>query len=370
MRYKHRQDKNTPSAKPRKRISQSFEISPQCLHCAGAGHIIHFLSLVCSFPESGLPMKLSLRQVRYITEVARLGSILAAGQTLNVSQSSIIAAIKLAEGDMNALLFERRPSRGVTTTSVGDRFISAAQTLLVAEENFDQSLLSLSGKQLPEIKIGCFEPFGSLFMPDLIRAFSNRVGTINVSLFEGDQIQLQCWLSSKMVDFVITYDLGPSFNGNVTQICQVPPHVMIACGDDLEKRDILSLSEVADRPLVLLDLPHTVTYLLALFDTLALRPKVGFRTRSYPTLCRAVAAGFGVSVLNMRPLLGTKSDHNSVIRRPLIDTLPQPALIVVEDLSAKKPEYTHYFIQVVRDFFYAHGFPITDKIPVPSSAGN
>lgn len=313
-------------------------------------------------------MKLSLRQIKYITEVARLGSILAAGQALNVSQSSIIAAIKLAEGDMNALLFERRPSRGVTTTSAGDRFISAAQTLLDAEAKFDQSLLPLSGKHPPEIKIGCFEPFGSLFMPDLIRAFSNRVGAINVALFEGDQIQLQRWLSSKTVDFVIAYDIRPSFNGNITQICRVPPHVMIACGDKLEARDMVSLSEVADRPLVLLDLPHTVTYLLALFDTLALSPKISFRTRSYPTMSRAVAAGFGISVLNMRPSLGIVSDLNGVVRRPLIDALPQPTLVVAEGYGAQKPEYTHYFIQTVREFFEAHGLPLV-SMPFPAPLG-
>ncbi|PYE86970.1 LysR family transcriptional regulator [Phyllobacterium leguminum] len=302
-------------------------------------------------------MKLSMRQVKYISEVARLGSILAAAEALNVSQSSIIAAINLAEGDMDARLFERRPSRGVTTTPAGDRFVSAAQGLLAAEAEFAKSISSLSGKNAAEIKIGCFEPFGSLFMPDLIRAYTNRVGTVDVALFEGDQTQLHRWLVSKTVDFVVAYDIGPSFNGNITPICRVPPHVMIACGDELEARDALSLSDIAERPLVLLDLPHTVTYLLALFDTVAICPRVGFRTRSYPTMSRAVAAGFGVSVLNMRPLLATEEDAGGVVRRPLIDDLPQPTLVVADAYGAQKPEYARFFIQVVREFFDAHGLP-------------
>lgn len=300
-------------------------------------------------------MRLSMRQVRYVSEVARLGSILATAQSLHISQSSIIAALNLAEEELDTPLFERRPSRGVVTTAAGDRFVSAARALLVSEAEFEQAIAALSGKNTSEIKIGCFEPFGSLFMPDLIRAYINRAGPVDVALFEGDQTQLYRWLVSKTVDFVVAYDIGPSFNANITPICRVPAHVMIPSNDQLATRETLSLRDVADRSLVLLDLPHTVTYLLALFDTLAVRPKIGFRTRSYPTMSRAVAAGFGVSVLNMRPLLSTVSDIDGVARRPLVDDLPQPTLVVADAYGAQKPEYARCFIDVVHEFFAAHG---------------
>lgn len=62
------------------------------------------------------------------------------------------------------------------------------------------------------------------------------------------------------------------------------------------------MKELSQRPLVLLDLPKTWTYLLALFDFAARRPKLGFRTRSYETVRTAVTNGLGVSVLNIKPV--------------------------------------------------------------------
>eukprot|EP01034_Spumella_vulgaris_P007982 gene7982-10167_t len=51
--------------------------------------------------------------VRYVAEVARLGSIQAAARELSISQSSILAAIDLAEADIGARMFMRRPSQGM-----------------------------------------------------------------------------------------------------------------------------------------------------------------------------------------------------------------------------------------------------------------
>jgi len=47
------------------------------------------------------------------------------------------------------------------------------------------------------------------------------------------------------------------------------------------------MEELSHRPLVLLDLPETRTYLMALFDFAAHRPQLGLRARSYETIRRA-----------------------------------------------------------------------------------
>lgn len=312
-------------------------------------------------------MRLSIRQIKYIRDVAQLGSILAASEASRISASSIVAAINLAEGELGTPIFERRPSRGVVTTPAGERFVAAAQMLLASEAEFERAVAALKTKSRNsrEIRIGCFEPFGSLFMPDLIQTYVNRGGASNVSLFEGDQTELQNWLVTKTVDLIISYDIGPSFGGNITPICQVPAHVIVASDDLLASREAVSLRDIADRPLVLLDLPHTGNYLLALFDDLALHPRIAFRTRSYTTVSRAVAAGFGVSVGNTSPLSAADHEVDGIVRLPLLDKLPPPTLVIADAYGADKPDFVRAFIDTAQELFHNNGRPGGLRRPAP-----
>lgn len=296
-----------------------------------------------------------MRQLRYVCEVARLGSIQAASRSLSISQSSILAAIGLAEGEMGAALFDRRPARGVLITPAGERFVKAARVMIAAESEFARSIGELAQRVPKVLRIGCFEPFGALFMPELLRRYVDEVGQTDIVLLESDQSQLGEQLASGAIDLAVLYDIGPSISDSVTPICRVPVHAVLSAGDPLAKKPALWIGELAERPLVLLDLPRTVTYLLTLFDVLAKRPEVRFRTRSYETVRSAVAAGFGVSVLNMRPIGSATADGAGIVRRPILDDLPPPTLLLADMYGPNKPLFVRTFIDVCRRFFASVG---------------
>lgn len=301
-------------------------------------------------------MKLSTRQIRYVCEVARLGSIQAACAALHISQSSILAAIKLAEYELKASVFDRRPARGVQITPAGERFVAAARVLLDANFEFDRMIGGLSRNTPPSIRIGCFEPFGSLFLAQLLKQYSDAVGPVSVQLFESDQTQLYEWLNNSTVDVVITYDIGANFgSGAHTPICRVPPHALLPADHPLARKSRVAIAELARHPFVLLDLPQTSTYLITLFDVLAERPKVILHTRSYETVRSAVAAGFGVSIVNMRPTGRAIADTRHLVRRPLVDDVPAPTLVIADIYGQSKPQFIKTLIQMVRQYFVAIG---------------
>ena len=152
-------------------------------------------------------MNLTLRQIGYVCETARLGSVQAASQSMRISQSSILAAIDLAERDLGARIFNRRPARGVITTPAGERFLAAARVLLSARDDFSRALGTLTEPASQPLRIGCLEPFGPVFMSDLLRRYVDKVGPAVIQLFVGHQAQLQEWLSTGVVDLVLAYDI-------------------------------------------------------------------------------------------------------------------------------------------------------------------
>lgn len=284
-----------------------------------------------------MDMNLSLRQVRYVCAVAECGSIQAASRALHISPSSIMAAIESAEASLGARIFDRRRATGIQLTPRGERFIAASRDLLAAETDFQRRVGVLQA-DAQAIRIGCFEPFGSLFMIEGLMRFTRENGPASVSLFEGDQTQLADWLNRGTVDLVVTYDIGPRFNAHATPICRVPAHVLLPAGHRLAGAASVSIADLDGDPLVLLDLPLTVGYLLSLFDTLGAKPRIGFRSRSYETVRGAVAAGFGYAILNMRPIGGAgNADGAGLVRVPLSDALPAPVLQLVDLYGPDKP---------------------------------
>lgn len=290
-------------------------------------------------------MSLSLRQVQYVCSVADCGSIQGASRLLRISPSSILAAIESAELSLGARIFDRRRATGIQLTPGGERFVSAGRHLLAAETDF-QRQVGLLQTQAQSLRIGCFEPFGPLFMVEGLKRFTQEVGPVEVALLEGDQTQLADWLNRGLIDLAFTYDIGPSFNAHLTRICRVPAHVLLPVTHPLASAKALSIADLLPYPLVLLDLPLTVSYLLALFDACGAKPVVKFRTRSYETIRSAVAAGFGIAILNMRPIGDVNADSPQLVRIPLADDLPAPILQIADLYGSMKPRGIRSLIDI------------------------
>ena len=74
--------------------------------------------------------------MKYAVEVARLGSLGKASETLLIATPNISRSIKELEGDLGITIFERS-QKGVTLTPEGDEFIGYAKSLLKQIEHVE-----------------------------------------------------------------------------------------------------------------------------------------------------------------------------------------------------------------------------------------
>jgi DNA-binding transcriptional LysR family regulator len=300
-------------------------------------------------------MKVSIRQIRYVWEVASTGSIQGASKKLNISQTSITAAIDVAEYAVGARIFDRRPARGISVTPAGERFLAAARTILTAEDEFSRAVNLLAVGNPPSIKIGCFESFGSLWLPEVLRRYIEEFGPTEFVLMEGDQPRLRDWLATGAVDLIVSYDIGEGFGPSVVPICRTPAHAALPANHPLASKETVRISDLAASPFVLLDLPETSTYILTLFDVFSTRPSIVVRSRSYQSVKAAVAAGLGVSIFNTRPMVAGIRDDPGIVRRPILDELPAPMLITADVYGNAKPQFVVRLIECIKRFFEEAG---------------
>ncbi|MEO1641486.1 MAG: LysR family transcriptional regulator [Pseudomonadota bacterium] len=295
-------------------------------------------------------MRLTYRQIEYLHVAGSLGSITAASKALNISQSSVVAAINLAEDITGTSLFYRRKGHGMEVTPAGQKFLILARRVLATGDEFQKSLDAFSAPSTTTLRLGCFSPFGSILIPPVLKRFINENGSCQVTLLEGDQSELRNWLATGEVDLVVTYDIGEMYGVGVTPICRCPAHALLNASDPDSGKTSISIKALASKPHILLDLAETRSYLLALLDFAGERPDIVLRTRSYNTIRTAVANGLGASMLNLRPA-SSGSDSAELVRVPISDDLRAPTLVVADPYGDHKPAYVRSFIQVLFDYF-------------------
>lgn len=293
-------------------------------------------------------MRLTYRQVQYVREVARLKSVTAASRAMNISQSSILAAINVAEETTGVRLFYRRQGHGMELTPAGQDFLISARRFLSAGEEFNRSVKGMDRETTPSLRVGCFSPFGPILIPPVLKRYIEQNGECQINLLEGDQSELRNWLTAGDVDLVVTYDIGELFGIGVTPICRCPAHAVLNVDDPDAGRSSISMKRLSRKPHILLNLPETSSYLLALLDFAGQRPDIVLKTRSYNTIRAAVANGIGSSVLNIRPA-ETSPDTPSLVRIPISDDLRQPTLMVADPYGDLKPDYVSAFIKALYD---------------------
>jgi DNA-binding transcriptional LysR family regulator len=291
----------------------------------------------------------SLKQLDYICAVQESGSYAKAAKKMNISQSSIIAAVSMAEQYLGARIFSPQKGRGVLITAAGERFITSARRLLAAKEEFHRTI-RFPGSVNESLRIGLFEPFSSIIMTEVLRRLKDEISDISVELIEADQLTLKRCLDQGEVDVLLVYDLGPDFSGSVEHIGRAPPHAMVHKDNALARHDAISISQLAEEPISLLSLPLTTSYLMSLFDAAIHRPRIVFKSRNYETVIRSVANGLGATVLNAWPRHALQVETNTK-RLHLTDRLPAPNIVTVDHYGEMRPRAVKSFIAILKEYF-------------------
>ena len=277
-------------------------------------------------------MAVNLKHLAYVVTAADLGSITRAGAALDVSPPAISAAIKGFENHYGYRLFVRNPARGLAVTSPGRSFVTQARRLLEAERGFDNRAQGIGQELVGELHVGCYFITAPFLLGQVVRRLATRHPNLKLTMHEGDLIEVVRSLKAGETDIAVTYDIYLDGGVAFEPLFETSPHVIISERDPLAGKPVLSLHDLVDRPMVLLDLPATQDYFLNYFHAHGLVPDVQYRLKSFEMVRTLVGAGAGFS-FGFLPLPLTRSyQGNPVLRRPLVEPVrgPNVCLAILE----------------------------------------
>jgi DNA-binding transcriptional LysR family regulator len=127
---------------------------------------------------------MDLVHLRYFRAIAEVGNLTAAAKKLGVAQSTLTAAVKKLEEQLDSKLLLRN-SRGVTVTPTGRALATSASDIFALIDEAEQRIRGLESEQVGKFVIGCHESLGAYFLPAFMRGFLDTSPGIEIGIWNG-----------------------------------------------------------------------------------------------------------------------------------------------------------------------------------------
>lgn len=199
---------------------------------------------------------MTIQQCKYVLEILKMGSFNEASKTLYIAQSSLSAAVKALESELNIKIFERS-NNGVCLTNDGAEFVRYASqiieqnNLILAKYKSDQRCKKLYiATQHYDFVADIFGKMLNLVTDDAYKISLIETKTYNViNEVESGYCDIGI-IAIKNTDFDIMKRILLNKKLNFTPLFKTSPHVFIRKEHPVCNQDILTYTQLMQYPFV------------------------------------------------------------------------------------------------------------------------
>lgn len=293
----------------------------------------------------------TLRQLEYFVAVAEAGSVTRAAASVHLSQSAMSAALADLENALSVQLLVRHHARGISLTPAGKELLVASRQLLASAADLRGVAQGLGTSLSGTLSIGCFEVVAPYLLPELLAVAAEKLPNLHLQTTEVDLADLAEGVANGTFELGIGYDLVDDPRLKRWPLFELPPYVLVSGEHPIAGRAEIDLAELADEPMVLLDLPHSRDYFRSVFTAAGVTPNVRYRSTTVET-CRAlVGRGLGYCLLNLRAAVPTALDGHSVAVVPISGEPPPLTVILLDAIAARPTRRASVIAELCRSLF-------------------
>ncbi|MDN5861586.1 MAG: LysR family transcriptional regulator, partial [Pseudonocardia sp.] len=245
---------------------------------------------------AGGGLRFTMRQLEYFVTVAEEGTMAAAAQAHHISQSAVSLAITELERALGVQLFMRRRSRGIELTGAARQVLPEVRSLLAHAGEVQSTARSLGQSVSGDLMLGCYPTLTPFLVPEILKRFPAEHPQVTIRLFEGSVAEMQARLLDGTCEMALMYDLGIGPEISVTLLFRMRPYVLLPAGHRLAVPGPISLAELRDEPMVMLDMPPSAEMFREVLAAGGVVPRVRFTTANFESVRSLVASGAGYSL--------------------------------------------------------------------------
>ncbi|MEU8324077.1 LysR substrate-binding domain-containing protein [Nonomuraea sp. NPDC048881] len=258
------------------------------------------------------------RVLHYIDEVARYGSIRAAGARLHVAPSAINRQILLLEEELGEPLFERLP-RGMRPTPAGEVLLAHVRRTLQEYREAVTEIRDLQSLPSGEVVIATMTGLASSIVSTATVNFHARHPEVRISIRALSTHEILRAVADSEADLGLGFNVPSSPQLQLCWQMDTRLGAVIAPAHPLARLESIPLAQCAAYPLIFADRSMVIHGIIA--DTFAeagLKVEPAFHTNSIETMKRLAAAGEAIAFLSRFDM--AEEHHNGTLAfRPVRD---------------------------------------------------
>jgi DNA-binding transcriptional LysR family regulator len=267
-----------------------------------------------------------LAQLEAFSEVARLGNVSRAADTLNVTQPALTARLQGLERELEVELFVRG-TRGMTLTDAGRALLPYAQRALGQVLEGQKAIEDLRSGKTGELLIAAAPAVSTYFLPTVLKAFQTSHPLVRLGVRTGHTEEVLEMVLRREVDLGVG---RPIRHANAELIPVFDDELVLVASrhHPFAERGKVRLVELADDRLILFDRASSYYELTSsLVRQAGVVPESVIEVDNVEAAKKMVIEGLGVALLprmalaselRARTLLPVRITGAPPVRRPIV----------------------------------------------------
>src|SRR5580658_2894744 len=269
----------------------------------------------------------SLRQLQYVVAVADTLGFHKAAARCHVSQPTLSAQVLQLESVLGVTLFER-DRRRVLVTSAGAEIVARARRVLVEADDLISAATRLREPFAGTLRIGVIPTIAPYMLPDVMPKVGAKYPKLSLVFREERTADVVRELAEGTLDaglLALEADIGECAHA---VIAMDPFVAALPKGHPLARRKRLTMTDLQDEHVLLLDEGHCFRDQALALCTKARASETSFRATSLATLAQMVSNGAGMTLL---PALAVPVENRrgQLEIRPFIKPAPGRTIALV-----------------------------------------
>jgi len=240
---------------------------------------------------------LEIRHLKYVTEIAQLGSFTRAAESLHITQPTISKMVRNLEDELGAEIFVRE-GKHIRLTDAGAAIVRYADPILKLLGELTTEINDLTYLNSGSVRIGLPPMAGSAFFPRVIKQFHERYPGIALRMVEDGASRIEERIMDGTLDAGVV--LWPINSGafDYFPLAEERLNVIMHPGHRLANRSQIELAELADENFILFASGFALhDRIIAECRSSGFEPRIVHESSQWDFIGEMAAAGLGIAML-------------------------------------------------------------------------